>query len=444
MSAEVKKNPQISELNVPLWKANIFFTVLFLMNALDIIDRFALATALPFLKSTYGLTDVQAGSLSSALSLAVAIFTVPTGMLAYKWSRRKVLALMVGGWSIATWGTGLANGFSSLFAARFSVGIGEAAYAPMGYTFISAWYPEQMRARLIALFATGVVVGSSAGLALTGWLATSFGWRAMFGLLCIPGLILAVIAWYMPDWKNPPKAKKGESPSENEVSYGTGILDCLKFSFKSPAIIGTYLMAGTSYITSAAITLWAMQIFIRSFGMTVMQAAAFMGLTAIVSLFVPTLIGWCADVLNKKYILGKAYAAIIVALTVLILMGLFTLNANGAKNLVIAYITLAFVQGLQINGYAIPSTMTTELTPTHYRSLTSSFLPLATQGIGGICGPLIAGFISDKTGNLNTSIFIVTCIGTCLMLISTWLVTKYFKRDRERLKDMPKVDLVGI
>ena len=158
-----EKSKEMSELRLPLYKANFWFVILWLILLINIMDRTVINGILPALKTAFHLTDAQLGMIVSATSLSLSVFVFPFAIIADKWSRRKMISIMGALWSIATYVTGLAQVFPTLLLARLSVGIGEAAYAPAATSLISAWYPQKLRSTMIGIFQSAVILGQAGG-----------------------------------------------------------------------------------------------------------------------------------------------------------------------------------------------------------------------------------------------------------------------------------------
>ena len=95
------------------------------------------------------------------------------------------------------------NPMASLLAARILVGAGEAGYNPAGYALIAAWYPQRLRGTMVGLFNMAQPLGVGLGLIMGGRIpgCSSFGWRAVFGVLALPGIVLALLMLFAPDYK---------------------------------------------------------------------------------------------------------------------------------------------------------------------------------------------------------------------------------------------------
>lgn len=434
-------NDDIQELKIPLWKANSWFFVLYLLFFLDMTDRYALAASLPMIKSSFHLTDTQSGMLATAFSVSIALFVIPTAMLAHKWGRSKMCAIMVIGWSLATWTTGLAKGYMPLLAARFGVGVGEAGYAPVAYTFISTWYPKKMRATMMGFFYSASQVGATLGLMFAGWLTFTYGWQACFGILTVPGLILGVVSWFMPDYKNKVDEQVKDIERVNSAPVlKVGIKDAIKYTFKSPAILFTILYSGADALAGTTFTIWGVTLFVRAFGMNIKEASTFIGFIGIIAIIGPILFGYFADYLQRRHKKGRVLALTILSVTFFVSMLVLTQYALTAKSLVVAFVTYGICKATLASLMATANTLTQDLLPPYYRSVSSSFIPIANQGIGGSLGPVICGMFSDKFG-INMALTYVSSISFIALLICNWFIYKFWDKEQAKLEKFGNFNL---
>src|ERR1700690_683580 len=142
--------------------------VLALINFVNFADRHVLNPLLPVLRTHFGLSDAQLGLLPSGLLIVLALASIPSGYLADRFNEPRIIAFGVLFWSFATIASGLAPTYAMLLVARCMVGIGEAAYAPAAQSLISDSFPRENRALAQAIFASGMLLGGAAGLALGG------------------------------------------------------------------------------------------------------------------------------------------------------------------------------------------------------------------------------------------------------------------------------------
>jgi len=116
-------------------------TVLFLIYLLDYADRMVVAGMIGFIKDDYNITDQQAGWLVSIVIVFITVFSIPAALLIDRWSRRKMVAIMTGFWSLATLACMFTRNYVQLLVARAFIGIGEAGHAPAGTALLAGAYP---------------------------------------------------------------------------------------------------------------------------------------------------------------------------------------------------------------------------------------------------------------------------------------------------------------
>jgi len=176
--------------------------VLSILQLSDWADRSILAISLQTIKSAFNLTDAEAGMLPSLLMAGIAVFTLPAAMLADRFARRKLIMGMALIWSAFTMITGLAVQVWHLLLARFMVGTGEAGYQPAGQTWLGLTFPKEIRTRILALFMMCQPLGMALGLVLGGLLLNAtHDWRTAFFIFGIPGIIMAFVVIFLPDYK---------------------------------------------------------------------------------------------------------------------------------------------------------------------------------------------------------------------------------------------------
>ena len=180
---------------------NYVFVLLFLLYMFDYVDRMVITSLFPFLKTDWGLTDTQCGMLVSAVYWSIVLFTFPVSILVDRWSRRKTIGLMALVWSAATGLSAFSRTFRQLFYARSIIGVGEAGYAPGGSAMISALYPAGKRSWMMGLWNASIPLGSAIGVAIGGLIAAKLGWRQALGIVAIPGMIVAILFFFVKDYK---------------------------------------------------------------------------------------------------------------------------------------------------------------------------------------------------------------------------------------------------
>jgi MFS family permease len=192
-----------------------FVALLLAINLFNYIDRYVLAAILPTLKQEFLAGDPnqngKAGLWTSAFLFTYMVAALLFGWLADRFSRWTLIGLGVAVWSLASGWSGLATSFAVLLATRVFVGIGEAAYGPAAPTIISDVYPLRNRGRVLAWFYAAIPVGSAVGYAWGGKIADLLSWRWAFYLVVPPGLVLAILCFFMAEpRRNTPSASRSK------------------------------------------------------------------------------------------------------------------------------------------------------------------------------------------------------------------------------------------
>ena len=228
---------------------NYIFILLFLLYFFDYVDRLVVTSLFPFIKADWGITDAQCGMLVSAVYWSIVIFTFPVSILVDRWSRKKSIGLIAIIWSLATAACAMTRNFSQLRAARMLIGIGEAGYAPGGTAMIAGLYPEEKRSRMMGIWNMSIPLGSAVGIALGGIIATHWGWRHAFGLVALPGLIVAILFFFVKDYKTVELTKTVKETSA-KVKMKTG--EIAREFLHTPSLILTYFgFAAMVFVSSS-------------------------------------------------------------------------------------------------------------------------------------------------------------------------------------------------
>src|SRR5262245_50560716 len=229
------------------------FAMTVVLMLFDYIDRQIVVSLFPYIKNEWGLSDTQLGGLVSIVSITVAIGALPIALLADRTSRVKSIVAMAMVWSLATVSCMFARNYSTLFAARAIVGAGEAGYGSVGAALIASLFPARLRARLLAAFFAAASVGSVIGVVLGGVIAARWGWQAAFGVVGVPGLVLALLYLKVRDYKTvdlTPKLAKATDSTASTVKF------IAKALVRSPTMLWVCLGGAAQLIVISAVWAW--------------------------------------------------------------------------------------------------------------------------------------------------------------------------------------------
>ena len=168
--------------------------LLFGVAVLNMLDRQILGMLVVPIKAEFGVSDTAIGLLTGpSFALFYALAGIPIARWADRGVRRSIIALGLLVWSGLTLASGSVQSFWQLVVARLGVGIGEAAGTPPSHALISDYFPPERRSFALAVFTIGASTGVALANLVGGWVGEAWGWRMVFVVAGVPGLVLAVL-----------------------------------------------------------------------------------------------------------------------------------------------------------------------------------------------------------------------------------------------------------
>jgi MFS family permease len=411
-------------------KAITILIVLSLLQLSDWADRSILAISLQAIKKSFNLTDAQAGMLPSLLQVGVAVFLIPASVLADRLGRRKVIMGMALIWSLFTVVTGLAGKLWHLLLARFLVGTGEAGYQPAGQTWLGLTFPKQIRTRILAVFMMCTPIGVALGLFLGGVLLNATqDWRTAFFIFGIPGIILAFIVPFLPDYK----ATRGEGEGVLSKAYFRQWGELFKIkSYWLFIISSTFL-----FFMMFAVQAWAPTLIMRAYNMNPLRTGTIMGAIGLLNLFAP-IAGFLADRWQMRSKVGRLLFLIVgtfITLTI-IFFSMILVGKVPFRTFLPVYLAGALSMAFL---YPVLTVLVHDVIPVPVRSTAIGIQLTISQLLGGVLGPIFVGMVSDAVGGGANGIvkgIMWTIPIAALSIITTLIMTNYYAADSAGVSDV--------
>ena len=163
-------------------------------------DRNSLNFLMPFVQPDLGLNNTQVGMLAGALSLTWALAAFGIGFVSDKTGSRKgLLILATLAFSACSVLSGIAASFALLLGARMLMGAAEGGVMPISQALVAAEVKPERRGLAMGItqnFGSNLLGSFVAPVALVAF-ATAYGWRHAFFIAAIPGLISALLMWFI-------------------------------------------------------------------------------------------------------------------------------------------------------------------------------------------------------------------------------------------------------
>ena len=374
-------------------------SVLFVIYALNMLDRQIVNILAEPIKRELGISDAQIGMLTGlAFAVFYTVLGIPIARITDRHSvnRSRLLAACLSLWSLMTALCGLATSFTQLLIYRIFVGVGEASCVPASQAIVADLVPEKDRATYMGILSSGIPVGRLIGLVVGGVVAHHYGWRAAFLLLGLPGIAVAAIAWF-----TVADPRRGTAPA-------AAVKLSLVQAFNALKPIRTYWLAnlGAAFIAFASYgeAAFTSSFLIRAHGLNVSQTGLLLGLTSgVAGLIGAQLGGRLADRMAhtdpRGYLLVPAIATLAATIAFPIAILVQPLGAA------IALLALATCLGSMWLG---PTFATLQLlAPRGERATAVAIHMFLVNAIGLGFGPLMFGWLSD-TFNAGGSILGLT------------------------------------
>jgi len=363
----------------------------------DYVDRQVIVSMFPYLKSAWDLSDKELGLLVSVVSITVAIFGIPVAWIADRFSRVKSIVVMAVLWSLACISCMFAQNYAQLLAARAVVGLGEAGYGSVGAAMVATHFPQRLRSGLLGGFFASASIGSVLGVILGGVIATHWGWQAAFGVVGIPGFVLALMYLFVRDYKTVNVA--GRNPTSFDAGLvGRGAL--FKSIFRSKTARWVCVGAAAQLIAVSALWSWLPSYLNRFHGVTPDKAGVQAALIVLAGALGSVVLGAVVDKIGTRRQGGRFVAIAAMSVTTMLVL----MFAFGTKQLGLALSQNAQFGLIVLGGFFATCTVgpaaaiVIDVIHPGVRSTGASILSLFQNLFGLALGPIIAGTLSDVIG----------------------------------------------
>ena len=372
--------------------AHFVFILLFLLYMFDYMDRMVIVSLFPHIKQDWGVSDAQLGLLVSAVYWSILLFTLPVSILIDRWSRKHCIGTMAVIWSLATAACAFTRNFGQLFTTRVVIGAGEAGYAPGGAAMISALYPKEKRAKMIGIWNAAIPLGSAVGIALGGFVAQRYGWKHAFGLVALPGMVVALLFFKVRDYKTidltqPVAGDRGARRTMNIAEI------VREFTHKPSLILNNLAMAGCVFVTTSLLT-WLPTYYHRVEGLDMTTAGLKGSAVMLLAIIGAPLGGYLTDRWYRSRksarMLFPAISSLITSILLFVTFGLL----RGTPQYVVLLTT-----GIAATGFVSAAVaVTQDVVHPGLRAVSLSLNIIIQHVFGSAVGPPVIGALSDRMG----------------------------------------------
>lgn len=179
-----------------------FIFVCYLFNYIDRVNvgfaKLQMLDALHWSETVYGLG-------AGIFFIGYVLCGVPSNLALTRFGPRRWIGLIMILWGALSTALLLVNTPLQFYAVRLLTGAAEAGFFPGIVLYLSQWYPDRRRGRIMALFMSAIPVSGLVGGPFSGWILGHFAagqgglaaWQWMFLLQGVPTVLLGALAFVM-------------------------------------------------------------------------------------------------------------------------------------------------------------------------------------------------------------------------------------------------------
>jgi ACS family D-galactonate transporter-like MFS transporter len=396
-------------------RARLFILALITAGTMiNYLDRTVISVAAPLLSKELGLDAALMGVAFSAFSWTYAASQIPGGILLDRFGVRLTYYWSVTLWSLCTVLQGLAGGMGALVGARLALGVAEAPAYPSNSRILSMWFPQAERARATGVYSVGQYFGLAFLSPLLFWIAGTLGWRALFIVVGIVGLLFGIVWWVA--YRDPSQSRRANAQELQYIEAGGGISGTtsatrfewrhIRFLLSKRQILGASIGQFAGNSTLVFFLTWFPTYLATERQMAWLKVGFFAVLPFIAASVGVVVGGVVSDFLLRRT--GSANLARKLPIIAGLVLASTIVSANflASDALVIAVMSVAFFgQGMCNLGW----TLITDVAPKQLIGLTGGVFNLCAN-LAGIVTPLVVGFVVATTGSFEWALGFIAVV----------------------------------
>jgi MFS family permease len=344
--------------------------------AMDGFDLLILGFMLQAISADLHLTRPEAGSLVTWTLIGAVAGGIVFGILSDYYGRVRVLTWTILLFAVFTGLCAFAQGYWDLLIYRTIAGIGLGGEFGIGMALVAEAWPAKQRARACSYVGLGWQAGVLAAALVTPALLPSIGWRGMFVVGLIPGVIAFVVRWYV-----------GEPKIFLDKASRPRAMAPLKLLVKDAATtkvsFGMFILCSVQNFGYYGVMIWLPSYLATQFKFGLTKTGLWTAVTILGMAFGIWVFGMFADKVGRRPALLTFQAGAFIMVLV------YSQLTNESALLIGGAIMGMFVNGM-LGGYGA---LLSELYPTEARATAENVLFNLGRGVGGF-GPFVVGTLA--------------------------------------------------
>nr|WP_233889019.1 MFS transporter [Paraburkholderia flagellata] len=172
--------------------------ILVVMFLISFIDRQNVGFAKLQMVHSLNMTEAAFGLASSLFFIGYLLFEVPSTLALHRFGARVWLARIMLTWGVITVLMGFTTSMKVFCALRLALGVAEAGFYPGVIYYLTLWFPQSYRARVLGIFTLGSALANMLGSLVGGWLLSLngvwglAGWQWVFIATGLPAVLVGI------------------------------------------------------------------------------------------------------------------------------------------------------------------------------------------------------------------------------------------------------------
>ncbi|RBP66104.1 benzoate transport [Brevibacterium sanguinis] len=347
---------------------------------LDGFDLLILSFALSGIIVSFGLTDVQAGSLSTITLLGAVLGGVVFGALADRLGRIRVLTWTVLIFAVFTGLSALAQGYWDLAAYRFIAGIGIGGEFGIGMALAAEAVPANQRARATSWVGVGFQLGVFVAAIISAPIIALWGWRALFVVGLLPAVYAFVVRRGVDEPEKFKQAHAEDKAGPSHETFAAKISALVKDRATVKITIALIILTTVQNFGYFGIITWLPNYLSEQMDLGVTKGSLWTAVTVVGMLTGILVFGQVADRLGRRPAFWIFQAGAIVSILI------YSQMENPTALLVGGFFMGAFANGM-LGGHGA---LLAEMYPTHVRATAQNVIFNIGRALGGLAPVVIA------------------------------------------------------
>ncbi len=383
-----------------------------LLYLIAYIDRANISVAALQMNADLGLSASMYGLGVGLFYVTYIIFEVPSNVILARVGARRWIARIMVTWGLVASGMAFIQTPGQLYGMRLLLGAAEAGFTPGIIYYLGRWFPTSHRARAMSFFYIAAALASVIGLPVSGALLNLngvlgfAGWRWLFFMEGLPAVALGfVVLRYLPD---SPREARWLSPAQG---------DWLNATIEAESARAPSHHAGGWRVAFADHRVWLLSLFWLSqafgtIGVTMFLPQVLKSLSGqsdfVVSVFsgLPFVLACVLMYLNGRHSDARQERRWHLGLP-LVVAGILLAASLVARDLPTTYLLLLLAIGFNWCVSPVFWAVSTEYLAGGAAAASAIALINSVANIAGVGLPPLLGFVRDRTGSWNSSLFLI-------------------------------------